>query len=204
MRYTGSLGVHLEYATAHVTHKKLGDHGEVLRPHELIYPHELFSAAYAAGDTCFGKMFLGDSGEAGLADFWERQKDTEWVKDHPGFKTFGAEYRHAIPVGVHADKGQHIARDKMLCISWGSCMSRESTDVSKQLFSLVPDEFIVKGKTEEELYAILVLSPACPLHYKHVLLRSLTEHVFAVTECKNIQNANLRRFARGAPFCPCC
>jgi hypothetical protein len=162
MRYTSAMGVRLEPVTAMITHKLMGDHGSAPQPHRLIYPHELFASAYSAGDKCFAATFLGDGGEDALVDFWTRQKDHDWVKHHPGFE-LGCEYRHAIPVGVHADKGQHIYRDKMLCISWGSVMSRASTETSKQLFTVCPDELIAKHVTEEELYAVLVWSFHCLL-----------------------------------------
>jgi hypothetical protein len=49
----------------------------------------------------------------------------------------------------------------MLCISWGSTMSRACTATSKFLYTVIPDELISKGVTEEELYAILVWSFHC-------------------------------------------
>jgi hypothetical protein len=137
-----------------VTHKRLSDHGDEVSRHQVLYPLEVFAAAYSAGDACFAVTFLGEGGEAGLEAFWDAQRDHEWVRDHPGFAHCDA--RYAIPLGVHADKGAHVARDKLLCISFGSLMSRASTSLSKYLFTVVPDELIAKGKTEEELYAILV------------------------------------------------
>jgi hypothetical protein len=132
----------------------------------VIYPHEIFAAAWSAGDTVFRKMFLGDDGEAGLESFWQRQSHLSWVKDHPGFVTHGCDFRHSIPFGVHADCGQHISNDKLLTIAWGSVMSRASTIDSKNLFTVVPDQLMVKGKTDESLYAILVfvLAPVYRVH----------------------------------------
>jgi hypothetical protein len=157
IRFASSFGVRLEPAVVEVEHKNVADHGVSLQAHKVLFPHEVFAAWHSGGDSAFRTAFLGDDGEQGLSDFWTRQSDQPWVKDHPGFSQFGCEYRYSIPIGIHADKGQHISRDKLLTIAWGSVMSRASTVVSKQLFTVVPDELLSKGKTDEQLYAVLVL-----------------------------------------------
>ena len=103
-------------------------------------------------------FFLGAEGTEGLEIFWKQQEKQEWVIEHPGFKTYHVDFKHAIPLGVHADKGAHIKRDKLLNIAWGSCKSRAPTIWSKILFTVLPDELLVKGVTDEELYAVLVWS----------------------------------------------
>jgi hypothetical protein len=158
-RYTSRFGVRLEPAYVDILHRRLDNHGTHLRSHAVLFPHEVFAAVYSAGDNMFQKMFLGPDGNSGLEEFWDRQRDHTWVREHPGFTTFGANTRTAIPFGVHADKGQHIQRDKLLTISWGSVMSRAPTIYSKHLFTVVPDELLVKHTTDEQLYAVLVLRP---------------------------------------------
>ena len=77
---------------------------------------------------------------------------------HVGFSD-GFEDRHmAVPVFLHADKGEFSNRDKILCISWGSAASRAETIHSNLLFSVLPAEWIVKHETEEMLYAVWVWS----------------------------------------------
>jgi hypothetical protein len=156
LRYTSSLGLHLEPYIVDVERRRLHDHGTALQQHHVVLPHELFAAAWSAGDAIFAKTFLGDDGQAGLREFWTRQRHLDWVKQHPGFADFGCEYHTSIPVGVHADKGQHISRDKILNIAWGSCMSTAPTAFSKNLFTIVPEDLLAKGKTDEQLYAVLV------------------------------------------------
>jgi len=46
----------------------------------------------------------------------------------------------------------------MLTISWGSVASRSETLWSKILFTVVPEELLIKGVTDEMLYEILVWS----------------------------------------------
>jgi hypothetical protein len=183
VRLASSFGVRLEPAIVEVEHKNVADHGVTLQSHRVLYPHETFAAWYSGGDSAFRTAFLGDDGEQGLEDFWTRQKDHSWVKHHPGFTQFGCTYRHAIPVGVHADKGQHISRDKLLTIAWGSVMSRASTVFSKQLFTVCPDELLAKGKTDEQLYAVLVFfgMNRCAWLYTHPCTQAhIRTHVCAL------------------------
>ena len=63
-----------------------------------------------------------------------------------------------MPLGIHADKGQHISRDKMLCVSWGSVTHVAPTLWGKILFTICPDELLIKQETAEQLYALLVWS----------------------------------------------
>jgi hypothetical protein len=158
LRYTSKLGVFLEPYTVNVEHRRQTDHGSVLRAHPVVLPHELFAAAWSSGDATFAKTCLGDAGQAGLREFWTRQRHTEWVRQHPGFTDFHNEYDTSIPIGVHADKGSHTNRDNVLNISWGSCMSTAATSYSKQLFTVVPEDLVLKGRTDEQLYAVLVLA----------------------------------------------
>jgi hypothetical protein len=173
IRYASSIGLRLEPTVVSIEHKRLANHGTEFRPHKVLLPHAVFAAVYAAGESAFRKIMLGDSGEAGLEEFWSRQASHDWVKQHPGFVTYGHQYKHCIPIGVHADHGQHISRDKLLTIAWGSIMSRAATVFSKQLFTVVPGELVVKGKTDEQLYAVLVSNlmspPTTPSQSSHDL-----------------------------------
>ena len=146
------MGVHLEAIEAEILCKNTAEHGQDMRAHKLLDPHEVFAAAYEAGPSVFQKMF----GVSGLLDFWLPQQDQAWVVDHPGMQS--KDFVHAIPIGVHADKGQHIHRDKMLNIGWGSVTSRSETIWSKNMFTILPDELLIKGVTDEALYSILVWS----------------------------------------------
>eukprot|EP00973_Karenia_brevis_P057924 8063453-Karenia_brevis.AAC.1 len=82
--------------------------------HKVLLPHEVFSAIYHHNPDLFQKAFVGDKGTAGLQEFWDSE-DQEWVSKHPGFHQEKPLPRcYAIPGGFHADKGQHIKRDKIL------------------------------------------------------------------------------------------
>ena len=68
------------------------------------------------------------------------------------------DFDRAIPFGVHGDKGQHIKKDKLLAISWGSVLCMAPTIWSKILFAVIPDEILIPGVSDERLYAVLVWS----------------------------------------------
>jgi hypothetical protein len=121
-------------------------------------PHEAFAAAYSAGDATFQTVFLGDGGADGVEAFWTRQWQHDWVRLHPAFTEHNINRRYAIPIGLHADKGQHVSRDKLLSICWGSCLSRAPTAFSKILFTVCPDELLLPNETDEQLYAVWVWS----------------------------------------------
>ncbi len=106
----------------------------------------------------FAKCLLGPSGQAALLDYWDRQKDEEWVKEHPAFKTHNLDPAYCVPMGMHADKGQHVKRDKLLETSWGGALSPEDTEWTSQHYAGIPDDIIVKHVTDEELYAYFVWS----------------------------------------------
>jgi hypothetical protein len=158
MRWSKTFGIQLQPLDVDITCKNVLDHGTQIKSHRILLPHEVFSAVYSAGPELFEKVFLGPGGSDGLSGFWERQKTHAWVREHPGFLGTTLEFKHAVPMGIHADKGQHISRDKMLIIAFGSCTSVEPTLWSKILFTTCPDELLIKGTTDEELYAILVWS----------------------------------------------
>ena len=150
-------GVDLETAKVRVTCRNIHDHGTQSKLHDIIYPHEMFAAIWESGFDNFRHVFLGPDGSSGLVNFWERQSDADWVISHPGLQG-DWNPAHVIPLGVHGDKGRHIARDKILNIAWGSVMSTAPTIWSKLLYTILPDDLDVKFKTTEELYAVLVWS----------------------------------------------
>jgi hypothetical protein len=158
LRMSKHWGLKLEPIDVLVTHRLLNDHGTQVQPHKVLFPHELFAAAYSAGDEKFRHMFLGD---CDVSSYWDRVKDQPWARHHPAFTEYNIPRQYAIPIGMHADSGRHISRDKMLCIAWGSVLSRAPTAYSKQLFTVVPDELLVKHQTDEELYAIFAGSLIC-------------------------------------------
>lgn len=161
MTWAGSFGMCIEPVSAMVHCKNTADHGCILTAHPVLYPHEVFAALYHAGSAAFERVFLGH-GE--LDQYWQHQSTLDWVRHHPAFTVHNVPFKHAIPLGVHADKGQHIKRDKMLCVAWGACTSVATTDWAKLLFTIVPDESLIKNTTDEELYAVLVWS------FHHMLL----------------------------------
>ena len=146
--------VSLEVAFVSTPIKNLKDHGQVMVDHAVLYPHEVFAATWEKGRPIFDYVFLGSDGVAGLKDFWQKQQGEEWVHEHPGFCREGATFDQSIPYGLHADKGQQ----KKLCISWGSVLGMAPTIYSKILFSIVPDDILLPGITDERLYAVFTWS----------------------------------------------
>ena len=111
---------------------------------------------HACSRELFDYIFVGAEGHKGLEQFWEKQRHSSWAQQHPGL--VGKDIRTCIPLGIHADKGRHVARDKMLIIQWGSVTSHAPTIWSKNVFAVVPDELLVKNVTDEEHDAVLVWS----------------------------------------------
>eukprot|EP00959_Pyramimonas_sp_CCMP1952_P232254 4853513-Pyramimonas_sp.AAC.2 len=112
-RWASSIGVDVECAKVKTQVKNLIDHGTVEIDHFVLYPHEVFAAAWEVGIGPFQYMFC-PHGEPELQDFWHRQRDQPWVQGHPAFAELHADTAHCIPMGIHADKGQHIKKDKIL------------------------------------------------------------------------------------------
>jgi hypothetical protein len=139
-----------------VTYTNLKDHGTHNGQHAVLLPHEVFASLYTVQDV-FSKVCIGPHPDD-LVTYWARQASQPWVQNHPAFKDHHLPFQYAVPIGVHADKGQHISRDKVLNIAWGSCTSMEPTIWSKMLFTVCPDELLVKGVTDEQLYSVLVWS----------------------------------------------
>ena len=161
IRMSNSLHVDLEPATVWITYQNQNDHGTIRKGHKVLFPHEVFAAVYACGDEVFQYTFMGLQGQQGLMDYWNFQSSQSWVREHPGFTTHHVEPKWAIPIGIHADKGQHISRDKLLNIAWGSAATRAPTIWAKLLFTVLPDELLVKGQTDEDLRAIEIVYCLC-------------------------------------------
>ena len=143
-----------------ITVKSIHDHGTLTTAWPVLHPHEVFAAvSNQLPDAAFNKIFLGPDGEVGLEDFWERNRDKPWVVNHPGFNEAGPPpTNRCVPMYVHADAGQHIKRDKILCISYGSCMTIMHTLLGLLLFTIMQYDLLVPGVTDEQLYAVLIWS----------------------------------------------
>ena len=156
-RWAGSFGLDLEIGKVSTPVKNLFDQGTVNVDHCVLYPHEVFAAAWEQGLPVFKHMFC-PNGEAELREFWHEQRDHEWVQRHPAFSQLNADKGFSVPMGIHADKGQHIKKYKILVMAWGSVMCRAPTVWSKILYTVVPDEILIPRETDERLYAALVWS----------------------------------------------
>eukprot|EP00973_Karenia_brevis_P065865 9153911-Karenia_brevis.AAC.1 len=129
------------------------DGGSTEKPHTIILPHETVAGIYTASETYFHEAFVGADGSC--KEYWDHVGCQQWAKSHPGWEVPNATPEFAIPMGVHADKGQHIKRDKILTISYGSTVTRAPTRKSKYLYTILPDELSIKLVSEEILYSIL-------------------------------------------------
>lgn len=157
-RWATKYGLMLSTAHVNTPVRNLRDHGVVSQQLAILYPHEVFAAIFGAGAGPFQRSFVGPGGLRSIRDFWERQARSEWVVNHPGFGEYGAQPSMSLPFGFHADKGQHTKRDKILVMSWGSCLSTAPTEWSKLLFGIIPDERMIHGLTDERLYSVFVWS----------------------------------------------
>ena len=122
---------------------------------------QVWSTIYSCGPDIFRDVFLGPDGEQGVHDYWESMAHLQWAQNHPGFSIPvppPESKAYCVAMGVHADKGQHIKRDKMLNIAWGSVHTVLPTLWSKMLFTVVPDDLVVHDVTFEQLYSVLVWS----------------------------------------------
>ena len=114
---------------------------------------------WGANLEAFRYIFIGAGGSEGIRAFWETVKNEPWVQHHPGF-ALGVELDTGmiIPWGGHGDKGVQVKRDKLLSVSWGSTTSRAPTIWRYILYSVIPDEVLIKNVSDEELYAVWVWS----------------------------------------------
>jgi hypothetical protein len=157
IRWCRKFDMALEPYTCNVVHKNPHEHGTIHAAHACLLPHEVFAAVYSTSQSAFDYMFVGEGGQAGLVDYWKHARTKTWAREHPGFTDHNIDPKMAIPFGFHADAGQHIKRDKMLVMAWGSIMTRAPTLWSKQLFTVCPDELLEKGIQSK----LQVPSPAC-------------------------------------------
>ena len=126
--------------------------------HPVLYCHEVVAEAYdKLPRKLFESLFMGRGGREELQRYWDKFSTEEWVREHPGFREGNAPARSNIfPVFIHADKGQHIHHDKILVIGWGSCTVSLATLLCHFLFTLLAVGSMIVGKTDEQLYAVLV------------------------------------------------
>jgi len=141
-----------------VTYKKTDDHGSEKRWHKVLLPHEVFAYIYESGDEIFNEVFMGGEGKPALARYWTNVWSQNWAREHPAFVQHNVPVDHAIPLGCHADKGQHVKRDKILAMSTRGVLCTLATLFGTFLYTICPDEILIKGRTDEELYAIWVWS----------------------------------------------
>ena len=156
-KWAKTFDIDLDFGFVKTPVRNLRDHGTIEVDHAILYPHEVFAAAWEKGENVFKQLFC-PGGHDELIHFWRTQRDHPWVKEHPGFCEFQHDRRWCCPLGVHADKGQHIKRDKILAISWGGIMCRKATDWSRILFTIIPDEILIPGVTDERVYSALTWS----------------------------------------------
>jgi hypothetical protein len=143
-----------------VTAQDPQSHKRIEVNHSVCWPHETFGATYRLlPEKDFMEIWFGSNDTAEAKTFWNRQCDQEWVKEHPGLQGVDSvDYGNFSPVYVHADEGRHIKGEKILCVSLGACLTKLSTLVGHFLYSMFPVTMMVKGVTEEQLYAGLVWS----------------------------------------------
>ena len=157
MRWAQQLGISLDVGVVSTPVRNLRDHGEIMVDHHVLYPHEVFSACWSFNPKAFEYIFLGPGAIPELVDYWKMQETQPWVPSHPGWE-HGGTYENCIPIGIHGDKGAHIRKDKILVLSWNSVMTRAPTIWSKILYTVVPNEVLIPGSTDERLYAVLAWS----------------------------------------------
>ena len=156
VRWCSSSGeLFLSPVDVYVTCKSTENHGTCVKPHKVLYPHEVFATAYSAGDAMFNMVFKGEE-PGGLDMFWKNHEHAEWVVKHPAFAEHKLNKSVCIPIGFHADKGQHVKRDKILTIGWNSVMSRAATSYAKHLLTVIPDDVLLPGVTDEQVFAVFV------------------------------------------------
>ena len=158
LNWAKSFGLELTPAKVKVTYRNMKNNGTRAGTHYVLYPHELIHAIYTSDRRQFELSFLGTEGDAGLRKFWEFQRQFPWADKHPGFTEYNAGLDEAIPIGFHSDKGQHIKKDKILTMSWGSVMSSELTEWRNFVFTILPDDMAVPGVTAEQIHAVFTWS----------------------------------------------
>ena len=152
-------------AVSHIitTQKRIDRVGFHETNHAVLWPFDVVGAAFdILPREDFQKMMFGPNGVSGVHEFWEKQKNSQFVKQHPGFqksekRSIGPPtFTEAAPIHIHADWGQHINQDKILVCSWGSSLCKLITKLGLFLFTILPANLCVPEVTEGEIYRALV------------------------------------------------
>ena len=157
-RWTRSLGDDMPISSIKLSIQKQESLGTKEIDHSVLRPFDLVGSAYdRLPRESFEWIFFGPKGRDGIRQFWEKQSDEKWVKEHPGFCCADPPpVTSACPYYVHADWGQHINEDKILCVSWGGSLSKMITKLGLLLYTLLPYNLVIAKVTEPQIYQALV------------------------------------------------
>ena len=85
-------------------------------------PHELFHAAWCAGDEAFAGYFLGPDGPQAVEYFWNCVQHAAWYREHP-VASEPALLPWMVPVRTHGDDGEYnmVDHDAAIICSVHGC-----------------------------------------------------------------------------------
>ena len=123
---------------------------EVRVQHPILLPCDLARELWAAGDSVFESSMVGKAGAGGLNKFWQQVSKLGWGSKHPHLQNPDL-FASQIPVLLHGDGARAFKVQKLIILSWSSALVRGCTWNSRCLFSVIPAENMIKGKTLQQI-----------------------------------------------------
>ena len=99
----------------------------------IICPHDICAQIWTADSTRFADIFLGDSGQDGLREFWKKSQESDWYADHPFVESFEHEPQNCIPIKIHGDDGPMTKSNSLNVLQFSSVLGRTATMLSRWL-----------------------------------------------------------------------
>lgn len=91
-----------------------------------LIPYEVCHALYNKGPDMFRTSMLGESGEAGVVDFWHHAMQEHWAKEHPVVQQFWDTPDVMIPWTWHIDGGEMQRNSEFYIVNFGSVLAQAS------------------------------------------------------------------------------
>ena len=137
------------------------DQTEVQVDWPVLLPHEWFAALHGAGDKQWKLSMLGPDGEESLARFWSTVRGAPWLADHPVYGLDSARQAKMVPFFMFGDDAAVFEHEKMCVMFAGSVMSDADSWDSRFLYSIMPYNWMIPGKTLEDMHQPLAWSFDC-------------------------------------------
>ena len=116
--------------------------------HPFLCPHSFISAFYSGrSNREWIKHITGPAGAC--TEFWESIRQSAFVSEHPNLPE--NEWKHTIPIGMHADAGAFSKQDSIYVFSFNSLIGRGSTHQKRFIFTVIKKSDMLPNTMDEIL-----------------------------------------------------